>query len=30
MYKFAGASGGAPVSNVKMSDVVETINVSER
>ncbi len=24
-YKFAGASGGAPVSNVKMSDVAETI-----
>jgi hypothetical protein len=30
MYKFAGASGGPPVSNVKMFDVVETIYVSER
>jgi len=30
MYKFVGASGGPPVSNVKMSDVVETIYVSER
>jgi hypothetical protein len=29
-YKFDGASGGAPVSNVKMPDVVETTYVSER
>jgi hypothetical protein len=28
--RFEGASGGAPVLNIKMSDMVETINVSER
>jgi hypothetical protein len=28
--RFEGASGGAPVLNIKMSDMAETINVSER
>ncbi len=29
IYRFDGASGGAPVWNVKTSDVVETMYVSE-
>jgi len=30
IYRFDGALGGAPVWNVKTSDVVETMYVSER
>jgi hypothetical protein len=28
--RFVGASGGAPVLNIRISDIAETINVSER